>query len=90
MSLGVLIVTFIMVFSHESECQNVYKPWALCNSIISLVAIPNIYWKKVLNDRKDFLMAKYAILEIIEKEDHIEAEEFHSDASKKETEKLIE
>jgi hypothetical protein len=73
-SLAILIVTFIMVFGDESDCPSVYKPWVLCNSIISVVAIPNIYWKNVLNRRKDYLLAKYAILQIIESEDQIDAD----------------
>jgi hypothetical protein len=67
----------------------VYKPWAICNALISFLAVPNIYWKNVLNKRKEYLMAKYAILEILESEEEIEAEKFNLPANKKETENMI-
>jgi len=67
----------------------VYKPWAICNALISFLAVPNINWKNVLNKRKEYLMAKYAILEILESEEEIEAEKFNLPANKKETENMI-
>jgi hypothetical protein len=63
----------------------VYKPWAICNALITFLAVPNIYWKNVLNKRKEYLMAKYAILDIIENEEEIEAQKFDLPSAKKET-----
>ena len=65
-SAGVAVFSFLTAFNETTDCPSVYHPLVLCNAIIFVLAIPNIYWKYTLNRRKDFIMAKYAIQEILE------------------------
>lgn len=71
---GLAAFTFVVAAAETTECPSVYQPLAICNAIIFVLAIPNIYWKHTLNRRKDFIMAQYAIREILDTESEHSAE----------------